>query len=216
MTSPNHGLFNGDYIVISGAQGTIGSSVNGKVFSVASATINTFILNGSSITGTYTGGGSITRMYVPLIQTKQFPTSWGMARKTRLGPQQYLLTTTANSQMTLLIFLSQNDASAYNIPPIVPSQHVTNNSLVYSTVLYTCPESTNLGLTPANINLQTPTAISQQQIWHRITTSLIGDTVQIGFTLSDAQMRDTTLTYQFSEIEIHSAILDVSPSQLLV
>ena len=82
-----------------------------------------------------------------------------------------------------MIFLSQNDSSAYNDPM------KTNNSLVYSSVLFTCPESTNLGLTPFNSNLQTPTASQQQQIWHRMNTSLIGDTVQIGLTMSDAQMR---------------------------
>jgi ribosomal protein L31 len=33
------------------------------------------------------------------------------------------------------------------------------------------------------------TASQQSQIWHRMNTSLLGDTVQIGFTMSDAQMR---------------------------
>jgi hypothetical protein len=108
-----------------------------------------------------------------------------------------------------------NDESPYNFGPIVPSDDVTNNSLIYSTIVYTCPESTNLGLTPANINLQMVTGSQQQQIWHRMNTSLIGDTVQIGFTLSDAQMRDTTLSNQFVEIELHGFILDVQPSQLL-
>jgi hypothetical protein len=69
---------------------------------------------------------------------------------------------------------------------------VDNDSLINSSVLYTCPESTNLGLTPANINLQTPTAIQQSQIWHRMNTSLIGDTIQIGFTISNEQMIELT------------------------
>ena len=59
------------------------------------------------------------------------------------------------------------------------------------------------------------TAVAQQQIWHRINTSLLGDTVQVGFTLSDFQMRDSTLTNQFAEIELHCMVIDVSPSQLL-
>ncbi len=141
------------------------------------------------ISGTYFGLGTITRLYVPYIQTKQFPVAWDIARKTRLGPQQYLLTTTAQSQISLLIFLSQNASSAYNTGPIIPALNSINNSIIYSTVLYTCPESTNIGLTPSNVNLQMPTAYEQQQIWHRINTSLLGDTIQLGFTLSDAQMR---------------------------
>lgn len=215
ITCPNHCLNEGDYITISGALGTIGTQLNGKIFSIVVPTTNTFMLNPSISAGTYFGGALITRMYVPFIQTKQFPIAWDMARKVRLGPQQYLLTKTPNGQIQLLIFLSQNDQSPYNDGPIIPDPSEVNGSLVYSTVLYTCPESTNLGLTPANINLNTPTAHSQGQIWHRKNTSLIGDTVQIGFTMSDTQMRDTTFSNQFEEIEVHGYILDVSPSSLL-
>ncbi len=188
VTSINHMLNEGDFVIITNSLGTIASAVNGKTFKVSNVTPNTFRLSDSTISGTYLGLGLVTRAYVPTIQTKQFPIAWELARKTRLGPQQYLLTKTNNSQITLLIFLSQNASNAYNTGPIVPDLNVINNSLIYSTILYTCPESTNLGLTPANINLQTPTASNQQQIWHRINTSLIGDTIQIGFTLSDDQM----------------------------
>jgi hypothetical protein len=194
--SPGHSLDLGDYIIISGCLGTVSSQVNEKIFSVDVITNDYFNLNPPITQGlTYLGGGLITRMYVPFIQTKQFPTAWGDARKTRLGPQQYLLTTTNASQVSLLIFLSQDAATAYNyigfpITPdgIVPSPS-TNNSLVYSAILFTCPESTNLGLTPANTNLQMLTASSQAQTWHRMNTSLIGDTVQIGISLNDQQMR---------------------------
>jgi hypothetical protein len=216
VTSPDHSLDQGDYITFNGCLGTVGSQVNGKIFSVSIVDEDNFILNPPIVAGTYLGAGTIKRMYVPYVQTKQFPTYWNMARKTRIGCQQYLLTRTANSQIQLLIFLSQNSSFAYNEGPIVPSQFPINSSLIYSTVLYTCPESTNLGLTPANVNLQTPTAQVQGQIWHRINTSLIGDSVQIGFTMSDAQMRDEDFTNQFSEIELHGFILDINPSQLLV
>jgi hypothetical protein len=216
ITSPDHCLNTGDYFVISGALGTVGAAVNGKIFQVSVTAQDSFMFNPSIAAGlTYLGSGVITRMYVPFIQTKQFPTSWQLGRKTRLGPQQYLLTTTNNSQITLLIFLSQDPNNSYNSGPIVPEANVTNNSLIFSTILYTCPESTNLGLTPSNINLQMVTAAAQSQIWHRINTSLIGDTVQLGFTMSDQQMRDIEFTNQFAEIEIHGFILDCSPSQLL-
>lgn len=189
VTSPDHCLSDGDYIVISSCTGTISAQVNGKTFSVYSATQNTFKLNPSIASGTYFGLGEIKRLSVPFIQTKQFPTSWADGRKTRIGSQQYLLTTTQKSQIQLLIYLSQNSSSPYNTGGIVPSLNTINDALIYSTVLYTCPESTNLGLTPSNVNLQMPTAVAQDQIWHRMNTSLLGDTVQIGFTISDTQMR---------------------------
>jgi len=224
ITSPNHCLNEGDYIVISGALGTVGALVNGKIFSVFNTTTNTFFINPSIGAGTYFGGGLIKRMYVPLIQTRQFPPAWGMSRKTRLGVQQYLLSSTDRGQITLLIFLSQNpigvSAAASNNGFIVPTAGSVNNSLIYSTVLYTCPESANIGLTPANTNLQmyvdpSDGSTQQQQIWHRINTSLIGDTVQLGFTMSDDQMRDPEFSNQFEEIELHSFIIDVTPSSVL-
>lgn len=200
ITSPDHCLSNDDFIMISGAIGSFGSQVNGKIFSVTQATQNTFILNPTISTGlTYLGKGLIKRMYRPFIQTKQFPVAWAFSRKTRIGSQQYLLTRTPNSSITLLIYLSQDANNPYNDGPIIPDQNSLNDGLIYSTVLYSCPESSNLGLTPANTNLQmisninssaTNASSPQSQIWHRVNTSLIGDTVQLGFTLSDEQMRE--------------------------
>jgi len=218
IISPDHCLNEGDYIVISGVLGVTG--LNGNIFSVSSPTVDAFNLNPiPTLAGTYLGGGVITRMYVPYVQTKQFPTSWAMGRKTRLGVQKYLLSRTNNGQIQLLIFLSTDASDAYNEGAIIPEPGVVNGSLIYSTTLFTCPESTNLGLTPANTNLQMITDTSgtsrQQQIWHRINTSLIGDTIQLGFTLSDEQMRDTQFRNQFTEIELHAFILDVFASQLL-
>jgi len=216
VTSPDHNLNNNDYIIISGALGTVGALVNGKIFQVFNATRNTFMLKDDPgiTTETYLGDGLITVAYVPFIQTKQFPMAWEMARKTRIGVQQYLFTRTDDAQVTLQIYLSQNANFNYSSPSL-PVTSDSNDALIYSQVLYTCPESTNLGLTPANINLNTPTAGQQAQIWHRMNTSLIGDTVQIGITLSDAQMRDLTIGNAFAEIEFHGAILDLSSSQLL-
>lgn len=218
ITSPNHSLNVGDFITIQGVLGTVGTNVNGKVFKVGVTTTNTFIVNPSLPAGsfTYLGNGTITRYYRPMIKTKQFPIAWDMGRKTRLGVQQYLFSKTSNAEVTLLIFLSQNDDFAYNLPPIVPDPDPLNSSLIYSTKVYTCPESSNLGLDQFQQNLQIPTASNQQQIWHRVNTSLIGDTVQLGVTLSDEQMYDPNRNFQVAEIEMHSFIIDISPSQLLV
>ncbi len=198
ITSPDHSLNLNDFIIIEGVSGTAGQYLNGRTFSVSNPSLNNFTLNPTIPSGTtYTGGGTITRLFIPQIQTKQFPVSWGMARKTRIGVQQYLLSKTPLGQITLYIYLSTDDSTPYNFGPIVPEIEPENSSLVYSTVLNTCPESTNMGLTPANTNLQQLNLIgangqssnNQQQIWHRINTSLLGDTIQLGFTLSESQMR---------------------------
>lgn len=190
ITCPDHCLSTGDFILIKNCIGTNVSAINGHTFSVLVIDNDSFEMSPGPVEPvTYLGLGVIERIYIPLIQTKQFPVSWGMARKTRLGPQQYLLTTTQNAQISLLIYLSQNRDDPYNDGSIVPAPNVQNSALLYSTVLYTCPESTNLGLTPSNINLNMVTAQQQSQIWHRVNTSLLGDTVQVGFTLSEQQLQ---------------------------
>jgi len=225
VTSPNHNLNNGDFITISGAVGTNVSNINGKIFQVQSGSTNEFTLAPIPDSVTYEGGGYITRMYRPFIQTKQFPLAWDLARKTRIGPQQYLLTKTDNGEITVEIYLSQDNSTPYNVGPVPPSPNPTNSALIFSQTVHTCPESTNLGLTPFNTNLQmlvqpgsapnTGGTSTSAQIWHRMNTSMIGDTVQLGFTLSNEQMNDEDLNIQFDEIELHGFIIDVSQSGML-
>lgn len=221
ITSSNHcvsstggPLSEGDYLYFTGCIGS--TFLNGQIGRVIStADANTFVVDIVFQAGTYLGGGVYTRLSQPLIQTKQFPVYWNEGRKVRLGPQRYLLDRTTAAQASLFIFLSQDPDEAWNNTPIVPSDQSTNNSLVYSTILYTCPESTNIGLTAFTQSLNNPDPIAggQFQIWHRVNTSLIGDTFQIGITLNDTQMRN--LTYAIEEITLHAIQADVSPGPYL-
>ena len=212
ITSNDHCVAVGDYLYFMGCIGNTGlNMLIGRVQTVIDA--NNFTMDIPYVSGTYLGLGTFIRLIQPLIQTKQFPVYWDQGRQVRLGAQKYLMDYTDNGQVTLNIYLSQDPDTAWNGGPIVPSDETTNSSLEYSTVLYTCPESTNIGLTPANVNLQTPTASSQYQIWHRINTSLIGESVQIGITLNDAQMRN--LTYATSDIVLQALQLDCYPGPIL-
>lgn len=196
ITCYNHCVKANDYLYFSGSIGN--TSLNGligKVISTADA--NTFVVDVAFSAGTYTGLGKFTRLSQPFIQTKQFNPYWEQGKQARLSVQRYLLDMTNSGQVTVNINLSQDPTSAWNNP----INNQPPNSLIYSQIMYTCPESSNIGLTPANYNLQTPIAEDSFQIWHRYGTSLIGDTFQIAITLSDAQMRN--LTYATSEIALH-------------
>jgi len=208
ITSTNHCVRIDDYLYFTGAVGLTGLNGNiGRVISTADA--NTFVVDIAFPSGTYLGLGKYTRLSQPLIQTKMFNPYWEQGRQTRLSAQKYLMQSTPSAQVTINIYLSQDGASVWNDPTL----NVPNNSLIYSQVMYTCQESTNLGLTPPNTNLQMPTAETQAQIWHRFNTSLIGDSVQIGITLSDPQMRN--LVYATSEITLHGLHLTVDKSSHL-
>ena len=211
ITSVNHCVQQNDYLLITGCLGLTGiNNIIGQVQIVIDA--SNFTIDIPFPTGTYEGLGKFSRLCQPLLQTKQFPFYWKEGRQTRLGVQRYLLDATASGQVTLNIYLSQDPEDAWNNPTV----NVPPNSLEYSQILYTCPEGTNLGLTPANVNLQMPIAsatTTQKQIWHRVNTSLQGDTVQIGITLSDAQMRNINLVN--SEITLHGMQLTVDKGPLL-
>lgn len=215
-------LLQGDFLYFSNSIGS--TFLNGKIGEVTKIIdVNNFVVDIPFQAGTYLGLGNFTRLCQPLLQTKQFPFYWEKGRKTCLGPQKYLMEFTQNGQATIEIYLSQDPDTVWNQGPIVPNVNSTNNSLVYSQLLYTCPESTNLGLTQANTNLQqlnvinsmnpSSTTSPSQQIWHRMNTSLQGDSVQIGLTLSNEQMR--TLEYATSELILHGMQLTVFPGGLV-
>lgn len=199
--SINHCVNVGDYLLFQNCLGLTGiNGVIGRVTNVgtqASPTPNSFIVDIPFPSGTYGGLGTYTRLSQPTIQTKQFPVYFDQGRQVRILQQKYLLDYTAESQITANIYLSMDANNAWNDP----NNSGVPNGLIYSQLVYTCPETTNIGLTPANTNLQTPTSTTQAQIWHRMNTSLIGDTFQIGLTLDDAQMRN--LTYATTEITLH-------------
>lgn len=214
ITSIDHCVRINDYLFFQSALGiTPFNGQIGKVIRVIDA--NNFIVDVLFPSGTYLGLGTFARLSQPLLQTKQFPVYWEQGRQVRLSVQKYLMDTTAQAQVTVNIYLSQNPDDAWNGGSIVPitAPNPTNNALIYSQLMYTCPESGNIGLTPANTNLQMPTASEQFQIWHRYSTSLIGDSFQIGITLSDQQMR--VLDFATAEITLHGMQLTVSPGPLL-
>jgi hypothetical protein len=81
-------------------------------------------------------------------------------------------------------------------------------TLAFTVAPMTQPTTINLRYQiPTVIN---PTANYQNQIWHRFNTSLLGDTIQIGFTLNDAQMRNTSTAQ--AEIALHGIHLTIQPS----
>lgn len=133
----------------------------------------------------------------PFIQTKQFQSGWSDARKTRIGAQKYFLDRTNSGEFTAQILGSQS-------PDPLNSDPNNEPSLISNAVVRTRPDN-NLGL---NANQG-----AQEQIWHRLASSCIGDTVQLQMTLSDSQMRDVAITS--SAWVLYSIILDLYPSRTL-
>lgn len=218
INSPNHCLMNGgpafqvgDYLLLSNMTGaTILNDQIGAVSLIPSGNsfdTDNFKLSFTDkhgyVSGYVPGSGLFARLCQPFFQTKQFPTYWNDGRQVRLGVQKYLLDNTTSGEITVNIYLSQNPDDPWTSNSIIPPSS-PNNSLIYSNVLPTHPE---------NNPIQSPVAPGSYQIWHRINTSLIGDTVQLGFTLSDDQMRNKD--FATSEIALQGIILEVFPGPQL-
>lgn len=211
VTSPNHCLASGnestedpgDYIYIQNCLGMAG--INDTIHQITIVDANTFTIDAKAPltipTGTYLGNGVFTRLTNYFIQTKQFPGFWEMGRKTRIGTQKYLFQATSSGQTTVGIFANQDDNNAVNNGPYYPDVNSPNNGIIFSNVVLTSPE--------------VPSQQNQAQIWHRQSTSVIGDTVQVGFFLSDMQMRDPTLQTQDQDFVLSGMILDLYPGPVL-
>ena len=226
VTSPNHCLNDLDplsssfnYIIISNVLDTMSTEMNGKIFRVSPIDNDNFKLidsdyNVVSFTGYYGGLGVFTRVYVPFIQSKQFPLAWSNERKTRVSYILLLLSRTAKSRITLNYYASTDTSTIVN---------QNNSGQIYSGTIYTCPESTNLGLTQPNVDLLQFNQVdtlgnnfnSQAKIWHRNQCFITGDTVQFAITLSNEQVFDLEAQNYDAEIELHSIVFDVSPGALL-
>ena len=137
----------GDYLYFSEAIGS--TYLNGQIgLVIETPDADTFVVDIPFESATYLGLGKFTRLCQPFAQTKMFQPYWETGRKVRLSVQKYLFNYTANSQVTVNIYLSENEDVVWNEGPLVPGLNVTNSGLIYSQLVYTCPESTNLGLTP--------------------------------------------------------------------
>lgn len=192
--------------------GTVTSAFNGIVGKVITVIDNNnFVVDipFPQFNSIYLGLGTFAKLCLPLLQTKQFSFYWDQGRKVRLSVQKYLFDATYSSQITLQIYLSQDPNLDYSSNYEFPKP----NAILSSEILYTCPLNSNIGLTTPNYNLQQSTSEGSFQIWQRANTSLIGDSFQLGFTLSDAQMRN--VVYAQDEITLHGMVLTVDKGPML-
>lgn len=184
--APDHNFTNDQYVLITGVQGVTG--INGIIYKVTQATTTTFVIDGTNtISGTYTGGGSLTHIPNIFIRTKEFNPYYQNGKSLRLNAVDLYMDRTTDGEITVQHFTSDNTS----LP-------------IDTDVISTAPEPmpTYSGVSP-NYEEQ------QNKIWHRVYTDSYGSFVQNIFTLDDTQIRD--LNIATSDITIHGLIYYVSP-----
>ncbi len=208
INSVNHNLFVGAYVgflppntatpSFIGAVAHLGDGNSTNPDSVFSVNFDSNVTPGQ-IASIIPGTWEVSIVDQPFIQTKQFPNSWQDARKTRIGAQKYFLDTTEFGEFTSQILGSQSPVPLNDNTAAYPLSGVISNAIVR-----TRPDD-SLGINGGQSQ--------QTQIWHRLASSCIGDTVQLQFLFSDAQMRNVDIAT--SPWALHMVILDLYPSRTL-
>lgn len=208
ITSVNHNLFSGAYVGFFSASGAspsfigyvahLGDGNNANPQSIFSVNFDATVTP-AMIATINPGTWEVSIVDQPYIQTKQFQFAWSDAKKTRIGAQKYFMDTTDFGEFTVEILGSQSPTPLNTNTVANPQPSVISNAIVR-----TRPDD-SLGINGSQSQ--------QSQIWHRLASSCIGDTVQLQISFSDPQMRSVNIGT--SPWKMQALILDLYPSRTL-
>jgi len=192
FTVPDHNLQIGQYVRFATLGGmTGGVDLTYRIDTVP--TVDTFTIDDVDvpavpIVGVYTGGGTVEVLNNIDIWTKNFAFFMQEDADFRVSDIKLFLGKTSSGQVTLETYVNANTAEP--IPPALGT-----------TVVNTRPEDGDTF------------GISSERLWHKAFRSASGDSVQFQMTLSDEQMRDTTI--QESDISLHALNIKAEPTGVL-
>lgn len=193
VTSPNHNLQDNEFVVINNCIGS--TNLNGLTCKVISITdSNNFVID-QTANGGYIGGGTMTLLSNINIQTKMFAPFWTAGLRYRLRQAEFLLDKTSEGEMTVDCFVDTSEN--YSTTSYDPNLGV-NNAVLGTNIVSTAPEP--------NI----PQQYQQNQIWQRMYFYTEGETFQMQFSLSDAEMKDPDIVN--ADIVLHGMIFHFEPA----
>ncbi len=176
----------GDYIAIENVQGLTG--ITNMIFPVDSVIdVNTFtikVVNGS-VTGSYTGGGTIARVSNIDITTKQYNFYAQDGCNASINKVDFLVDKTSAGQVTVDYFVSSTGLSSLK-------EGAATGTLVGNGTLETSPYALY------------PLEQAQTRLWHPIYPFAEGECIQLNIYMTDAQLRDADIS--FSDFELHAML----------
>lgn len=195
LTIMNHNLSNNDFVVVENAQGITFSDAAtnpDKVYKVFVTGVNTIVLTGITITGTYTGGGTIARVSRIDIKTKQYNFYVKQDRNAYISRVNFQFDKTSNGAVTVDCFTSSSTVSLLD-------DGAATGTLLGNNVIETSPYLDEVSL-----------EFSQERLWHPIYLQSEGEFVQLRIYLNDDQLRDTSIAW--SDFQMHSFIIYAQPT----
>lgn len=195
MTIINHNLTTGDFLEIVDPQGvTLSAITTFKLVVVDANTIsidNTDTTTPFSWTGTYRGGGKLTRISNLDITSKQWNPGTPVGQQFRIPYIDFLLDRTADGEVSVDYLVDST------LDWTIQEQDLSD-VLLGSNTLYTKPEDNS------------PYQINQVRIWHRYFMQTQGMMIQIKIFMTDDQMRDLDISR--SDFQIDAILLYIEPS----
>ena len=173
LTVINHNLELNDYVLVEECEGI--TSLNGSVFQVQSIVDEDTIILDVTFTGTYTGGGKLTRISNLNLQSKQWNPGTPVGQQFRMPYMDFLLERTEDGEVSVDYLVDSTSGQSIQ-------DQVTPGILLGTNTLYTRPED--------NANYQP----NQVRIWHRYFLQSQGSFIQIKLFMSDDQMRDLDIS----------------------
>ncbi len=168
ITIINHNLSSTDYILIENITGSGGiTDINGRIFNVILFDVNTIEIS-FDIVGTYTGGGTITRVSVIDILTKQYNPYNEAGRNIYVPRIEFYVDVTDTGEFKVESFASSN-------PLPLGQEGMATGSLLGNQTLITASD-------PNIFKAQ------QQQIWSSVYFQVDGELAQFRIFMNDEQM----------------------------
>lgn len=186
LTVINHNVRVGDFLYIQNAVWSDASNgLNDQIFQVTSVTDNqTFTIGPvAPFTGTYAGGGLISRVSKIEITTKQFNFFAEEGRNAYISKIDFMVDTTKSGRITANYFVSTSGATLLQ-------DSAANGTLLGTGILETFPY--------ASIPFESGTT----RVWHPVYFQADGEVVQFQLILTDDLMVDTTVRDQ--NFELHA------------
>ena len=193
----------GDYVILENFQGVTLVSTPATlypdkifpVFALGVDPINQFIIPSATLTGTYTGGGTVSRVSNINILSKQWNPYLDQGRNVFLQKIDFGVEKTSAGEITVDYFPSASHVSMLNA-----GGSTGTGANMGTGVLETHPYSVTFY----------PLEQFQDRLWHPIYFQTTGECIQILLYLNPTQI--TTLTIAFSDFELDGMVLFTNKS----
>jgi len=193
LTIIDHNLQLNEYVLVEEAQGI--TSLNGTIFQVQQIIDENTIILDTTFSGTYTGGGKITRVSNFKALTKQFNPGTPVGKQFSIPYIDFLLNRTSEGELSVEYLLNTSSGDSIH-------EQSEPGVLLGTNTLFTKEEE------------DTTFQQNQQQIWHRYYVYVEAQFLQLLFFMDDEQMRNQDISQ--SDFELHAILFYVEPQGRIV